>query len=583
MSNTSPLSSALSATRPFILDSVPAFLATVLFTILLTRFLSGLSANAAAPDGDAARKVRRVPYYFPVLGHIFEFFFGTEAFLNGLRYDELTSMLPFEQPQPGAVLTEAERRTTYTHGIFALILLGSTHNIAFSPSLIDNVLAQDDAVLGRTAFAWVIFKNAFQLPAKLKNDILQVHNELQRLLSEHLEGPRSRNTTVSSILQNLREHLPNLVTFNSSLVDQTTWERVSNTQLVGQTDGEAVVETSLLTLIHDILNAAILPSILGPSFLENFSYPDFTADLQTLSSSFYLLASGLPRWVPLPGLVPAHLARRRLLGALTNFYHSIDSDPDPDSDSGDEQLPSLLRTMDKTYAAHNLLPSARASLTLSLLWTLSAQIHTLSFWLLLRILSTPDLVARVRAETTPYARATQPPNEFGIPEPPRLEIGVEGLRAKCPLLRSCYVETVRLDGRVWSVGKARRDFVVQESEEDAVGGKPQRWGIGRGTDGVDAGEACQACGRRWGLGEVEWGSVKGFEDGSGLWRIESFTEEIVLAFVAGVLALWEIEPASWRGWTIPGKHQGFMVPMPNSDVRVRIRRRSLQQSGNRIE
>lgn len=352
------------------------------------------------------------------------------------------------------------------------------------------------------------------------------------------------------------------------------------------------------SLIHDILNAAILPSILGPSFLENFSYPDLTADLQTLSSSFHLLVSGLPRWVLLPGLVPAHLARRRLLSALTNFYRSINSD----FDASDEQLPPLLRATNKLYTSHNLSPSTRASLTLSLLWTLTAQIHTLAFWLLLRILSTPSLAARILTETAPYARATQPPNEFGIPEPPRLEIDIEGLRGRCLLLKSCYVETVRLDARAWSVGKAKRDFVVQESEEDAVGGRPERWAIGKGEwVGVPhwlhhADPAYFVQPMVWrperhvkpaaeagGLGEVEWGSVMGFGDGCGLSKMEPFTEGIVLAFVAGVLALWEIETASWRRWAIPGKHQGFMVPMPNSDVRVRIKRKSLQRSDTPIE
>lgn len=93
MFNASPLSSALNTSRPVILDSVPAFLATVLVVILLTRFLSSASGSTAASDGSVARKAHRLPYYFPVLGHIFEFFFSTEAFLNGLRYDELMPLL----------------------------------------------------------------------------------------------------------------------------------------------------------------------------------------------------------------------------------------------------------------------------------------------------------------------------------------------------------------------------------------------------------------------------------------------------------------------------------------------------------
>ena len=54
-----------------------------------------------------------------------------------------------------------------------------------------------------------------------------------------------------------------------------------------------------------------------------------------------------------------------------------------------------------------------------------------------------------------------------------------------------------------------------------------------------------------------------------------FAEKECLAFVAGTIMLWEMEPAGSSGWKIPRHGKATAVSMPKDDVRVKIRRRNL--------
>ena len=76
----------------------------------------------------------------------------------------------------------------------------------------------------------------------------------------------------------------------------------------------------------------------------------------------------------------------------------------------------------------------------------------------------------IREELAPYVRAVQPKSEFPIHEPPQLEtFDVEGLCANSPLLKSCYVECLRLDTASWSFKEVKQDFVLKSREKGAPG------------------------------------------------------------------------------------------------------------------
>jgi cytochrome P450 len=78
------------------------------------------------------------------------------------------------------------------------------------------------------------------------------------------------------------------------------------------------------------------------------------------------------------------------------------------------------------------------------------------------------LLALLREEILPYVRAVQPKQEFIVPDAPRLEkLDAEGLCANCPLLKSCYIECLRLDAAPWSLKVAKQDFVLTPRDKEA--------------------------------------------------------------------------------------------------------------------
>jgi hypothetical protein len=57
---------------------------------------------------------------------------------------------------------------------------------------------------------------------------------------------------------------------------------------------------------------------------------------------------------------------------------------------------------------------------------------------------------------------------------------------------------------------------------------------------------------------------------------KEFRERVVLAFVAGLLALWEFEPVGSGRWVLPVHRASPNFMEPDCDVRVRVRRRVLR-------
>lgn len=122
------------------------------------------------------------------------------------------------------------------------------------------------------------------------------------------------------------------------------------------------------------------------------------------------------------------------------------------------------------YRKYGFSMQARAALENALLWAANANSNPTVFWMLERIYPDKALLAMLREEIEPYVRAVQPKQEFPIPDAPLLEnLDVDGLCANCPLLKSCYIECLRLDAAPWSLKVAKQDFVLTPREKDAQG------------------------------------------------------------------------------------------------------------------
>lgn len=272
-------------------------------------------------------------------------------------------------------------------------------------------------------------------------------------------------------------HINNLVTFMQSPVDQMPWEKTSNIRVLGE-KGD-VVEASLLPLIRDFSAWNAIPSIMGSDFLENF--PDFFEDIWKIDRAFMILAAGLPRWLPIPALSRGQAARHRIIQALEVFHVQLDKylkgeDTDPKwSSLGD--VGALFMARAKVYQEHNFSIRARAASDHAMAWAANANSNTLVFWMVNRIYSDRQLLAMLREETSPYVEIAHPPeNDLPVPELPRISnIDVEGLCTKCPLLKSCYIEVLRLDSASWSFKEVKQDFVLKSRDQ-----KDQPWLLKKG-------------------------------------------------------------------------------------------------------
>jgi cytochrome P450 len=93
--------------------------------------------------------------------------------------------------------------------------------------------------------------------------------------------------------------------------------------------------------------------------------------------------------------------------------------------------------------------------------------NLLVYWQILYILSTPGLSDRIRSEVAPFVAVSRPFSIGSISEVPKLTISHEELSKKCPLLKSTYLETLRMSNQPWSVRYVVEDLVIGDKKSVA--------------------------------------------------------------------------------------------------------------------
>lgn len=227
-------------------------------------------------------------------------------------------------------------------------------------------------------------------------------------------------------------------------------------------------ETHVRSLIRDFMALNANPSLIGSDFVNNNH--SFLQDLWDLDSGFKWLATGLPRWLPLPPVWRASISRNRAFATVRVWEEAMEKaangqDPGPEWQDLDSVGPVLIQRL-KLYRELGFTIEERTALDLSLLWAMNANANMLVFWMLNHIYSDPSLLHRLREEIAPYVHAIQPKQLFAVPEAPRIDsIDYEALATKCPLLKSCYIESLRLDAAPWSFRVMQEDLVLSSSRD----------------------------------------------------------------------------------------------------------------------
>jgi hypothetical protein len=307
---------------------------------------------------------------------------------------------------------------------------------------------------------WTTLRNAFGIPSQAETLYFEHEQEIDKAVQS--EVYEQMQNLLSDTLRILSETLPDFVTFNSSIVDQMQWERVSNVEL---TDGTSEAECDLFALTNEFCCNAILSPIIGSQFTESNEL--LATDLATFNRRYWALALGLPRLAPIQGLPGAALAQKRLLHKFTNMFRELTHPPvrrvpdDDQSVSGEEtdaDIPTPITKINDLFTKHDLPMAARAAITLQMIHEIFAEVVPLVFWTLIHIYSSSSGPGAENLETTPlekirqqtgkWAQAIQPPSIHpSFPAPPEIiydsTFGATN-PTTLPFLLSCINESRRL-------------------------------------------------------------------------------------------------------------------------------------------
>lgn len=511
---------------------------------------------------------------------------------------------------------------------------GTKHNVLLSESLLDQLYNNWNDLELTDNNQPAILRNAFSLPKVMESHYLELQNEINQVVQTELYEETARDNLIKASLRILTESLPDLVTFNSSIVDQMQWERVSNVEL---TDGTSEAECDLFTLLNEFCCNAILPPIVGAQFTE--SYQLLATDLASCNERFWALALGLPRLAPIQGLPGAALARKRLLRNFAKQFEDLSNPPvrrvpdDDESVSGEEDtdadVVTPLMKLNELFTKHELPAELRASIGLHVVHDIYSEVMPIVFWTVVNIYSSSKAetakasqdspLESIKAESKAWAQAIQPPSIHpSFPAPPEIRYGSvkEVLTpTSLPYLRSCINEARRLYNCSVSTYRVQKPLHLKEATE--------QWELEAGTY-VDVGlsrslinsspashTSPQTFRADRSLDTPASSSIISATDVS-----QSYKTNLIIATVSGITQLWEISPAPKKSffdhiqeagneasfgaeaptaeqkaakeeasrekedakrkdakWVLPKAVDGAGIKVPKGDIRVRIRRR----------
>ncbi|OQO03535.1 hypothetical protein B0A48_10199 [Cryoendolithus antarcticus] len=566
---TASIFTTLLSNGPSYLTAHPVLLvlAVILLLLATTRYLSSRSTPPRKSSNGSPSPIPAVSYTLPLLGH-----------LPAMAYD-------------AAAFTRNLRDIYRSSGAYSLNFGGTVHNIIFAPALATSMLNQPTA----NAEAETVFKSlmgrVFGWPIVAESEGYDAFLAPLNALYVNFSSKEPLDAMVGRTAERVRAMIGEFVTGNESQVDQTLWERFANAEVKRDAKGEEVVEVDLLELVRDWCARAANASIIGSDFVNNF--PEFWKDLYEMDRGFLLLATGLPRWLPIPPLTRAHLARKRMLDSLELFERAVDKHGDGE-DAGAEwreldDVGPVVKGRLELYRKYGISMRARAATELALMWAANANSNSLVFWMLERVYADKALLALLRREIAPYARPAQSTSDFGMPELPRIEVlDVEGICSSCPLLKSCYIECLRVDTASWSLKIVKEDFVLAPRDKEA-----QRWMLRKGEFAHVAHDLHNTDPNVFEHPDVwkpdrhvkydedgkvvgaDFGSMRPYGGGGHMCKGRQFAYKECMMFVAAIIAMWDIDPVGGGEWKMPKHKKATGVYNTSSPTRVWVKRRTL--------
>ncbi|OAT11108.1 hypothetical protein BDBG_06069 [Blastomyces gilchristii SLH14081] len=537
-------------------------IACAILVCIITRTYSGFRSCFRGTNADEAWRPKTLPYWVPYFGHALSLGFCRRSLLKHAR--DTT-------PEP----------------VFSLYICGQRHNIITSPSLAKALLAEQKSSIVPNAFATYAMERVFGAPKSTRKLNRAEFDAQCRSMEFQMQDPLASDCS-SATIQKIEQNMPNMYTFLLECC------RSSGTLCCNCDDG-----------------------IMGEDFME--ALPNTPDDIRKFNNNFNAIILGIQRWVPFPGLPTSYRSRRRLLHGMAAFHSAFavaENGHDPGFDWRQiDEVSEFMQDHCRAWKDAGLSATSMAAESLALLWAMDTKLNTIIFWNLLHILADGPIHSRIMKEIAPYSQAGRPnagETGFRLPEPPRVSLDIDHL-IYCPLLKATYYETLRLHSCPITYRKITKEFKLTESASDAKIAnrkqqtyqfkegefiaipqtlhntdshyfedpeefEPERFLAEKAVDTSESSEKSRPSKKResftaqpeLALKIPETWTVYG-GGGHTVSQDGKFAERITLGFVAGLLAMWDIQPAKGLGWKIPKRRTGGLVYEPQTDIRVRIK------------
>ncbi|KAI6780781.1 25-hydroxycholesterol 7-alpha-hydroxylase-like protein [Emericellopsis cladophorae] len=536
----------------------------VIVALLIVAITTRLFTGAPESGSKGAHTAAKPGYYAPFLGHVPQMSLNGDSFLAGLR-------------------------EKYPQGIVSLLFMGKTHSIVYKPSLATPLMNKPHSVADESFVSKRLCLTNFGFK-KSDLDLFQVFwDEVGKAYNIMLSGEGLANL-VETTATSLKSSIADFVTFNAYPSDQAEWERMAEADVV-EHNGEQYVEAELMGLTKNFVAQTANPALMGTDFCKNFpEYPKYVWDFD---AGFVLMAMGLPSWLPWWPLQRAQASKRRQLGCLDEYHEALDKwskgeEPGHRWENLDD-ISILQKERVRIWEKHNVPVSVRAAADLGLVWAMNANSSPLVYWMLLHIYKDTVLLEQIREEIAPYIKGVQPTNLFGtgISIPPKLEtFDIEGLTTKCPLLKSSYVETLRLYVSAWSIKYVLKDTTLGRGDDAYVLSEgtyahaphdlhqldpkyfpePHEWQPRRHVKEV--------------MGEdgkititADMGSIRPYGGGAYMCKGRAFAMRELMMYTAAIVTMYDIRRPEGQEWFVPKTTKQAASRHPTKEMKVWIKRR----------
>ena len=259
--------------------------------------------------------------------------------------------------------------------MFTAYVWGRNVYIITKQDLMEAIYTDHNDRLSLTPVRTYLFVNIFGAPRPSIEASLPGLEDALCCLKKHTQG-KGLSRLLTRLTQEIQEETPNLLSFSESVVDENTWERLSNPKIiVGNPSTEVertspVVEVDMFALIRNFVGLLTLRSMMGSDWAD--SQPTFVDMLWSFDEGWRSMLMGLPRWLPIPGIAKAYIARRSLSTSLESFHRAMDKhingEISPSTTYDLDEVSQLFKDRCDLWKEHGTAGSVKAAADLSLLW-----------------------------------------------------------------------------------------------------------------------------------------------------------------------------------------------------------------------